>query len=65
MALKWCAVLRQRQASTAQIPVIFVTGLTDDEARIKGMALGAVDFVSKTSDPKALARSGAQLHRLC
>lgn len=45
--------LRQ-QASTAQIPVIFVTGLTDDEARIKGMALGAVDFVSKTSDPKAL-----------
>ena len=45
--------LRQRPA-TAQIPVIFVTGLTDDEARIKGMELGAVDFVSKTSDPKAL-----------
>lgn len=45
--------LRQRQA-TAQIPVIFVTGLTDDESRIKGMALGAVDFVSKTNDPKAL-----------
>ncbi|AGX88431.1 hybrid sensor histidine kinase/response regulator [Candidatus Symbiobacter mobilis] len=45
--------LRERPA-TAQLPVIFVTGLTDDEARLKGMELGAVDFVSKTSDPKAL-----------
>ena len=40
--------------ATAQIPVIFVTGLTDDAARVKGMELGAVDFVSKTSDPKVL-----------
>jgi CheY-like chemotaxis protein len=48
-------VRRMREdAATAQIPVIFVTGLTDDEARIKGMALGAVDFVSKTSDAKVL-----------
>ena len=45
--------LRQ-QPATAQIPVIFVTGLSDEEARVKGMELGAVDFVSKTSDPKAL-----------
>lgn len=45
--------LRERHA-TAQIPVIFVTGLTDDEARVKGLELGAVDFVSKTNDPKAL-----------
>jgi len=45
--------LRDKPA-TAQIPVIFVTGLSDDEARVKGMALGAVDFVSKTNDPKAL-----------
>lgn len=44
----------REDAATAQIPVIFVTGLTDDEARIKGMALGAVDFVSKTSDAKVL-----------
>ena len=40
--------------ATAQLPVIFVTGLTDDEARVKGLELGAVDFVSKASDPKAL-----------
>jgi len=44
----------REQPATAQIPVIFVTGLTDDEARVKGMELGAVDFVSKTSNPKAL-----------
>jgi len=44
----------REQSATAQMPVIFVTGLTDDEARLKGMELGAVDFVSKTSDPKAL-----------
>ena len=45
--------LRETPA-TAQLPVIFVTGLSDDEARLKGMALGAVDFVSKTANPKAL-----------
>jgi hypothetical protein len=45
--------LRESPA-TAQLPVIFVTGLTDEAARLKGMELGAVDFVLKTSDPKAL-----------
>ncbi len=44
----------REQPATAQMPVIFVTSLTDDDARLKGMELGAVDFVSKTSDPKAL-----------
>lgn len=44
----------QERPETAQLPVIFVTGNTDDATRIKGMALGAVDFVAKTSDPKAL-----------
>ena len=38
----------------ASIPVIFVTGRTDDEARLRGMELGAVDFVSKTTDLKVL-----------
>ena len=39
---------------TAQIPVIFVTGNADEDTKLKGMELGAVDFVSKSSDPKAL-----------
>lgn len=44
----------QERPETAQLPVIFVTEETDDESRHKGMELGAVDFVSKTADPKAL-----------
>ena len=44
----------REEPATEQIPVIFVTGLTDDAARVKGMALGAVDFVSKTNDAKVL-----------
>ena len=44
----------QERPETAQLPVIFVTGDTDDESRRLGMELGAVDFVSKTTDPKAL-----------
>jgi CheY-like chemotaxis protein len=44
----------QERPETAQLPVIFVTGETDDESRRLGMELGAVDFVAKTTDPKAL-----------
>lgn len=36
------------------IPVIFVTAMNSDEARLKGMALGAVDFVTKPIDPDLL-----------
>jgi CheY-like chemotaxis protein/nitrogen-specific signal transduction histidine kinase len=42
------------RAETAQIPVIFVTDEENEEAKIKGMELGAVDFVLKSSDPKVL-----------
>jgi len=34
--------------------VIFVTAMTDDAARLKGMELGAVDFVTKPIDPDSL-----------
>jgi CheY-like chemotaxis protein/anti-sigma regulatory factor (Ser/Thr protein kinase) len=50
-------VVRQMRddVNTAQIPVIFLTGMAaDDEARLKGMALGAVDFVDKSMDTKVL-----------
>jgi two-component system sensor histidine kinase/response regulator len=40
--------------SSEQIPVIFVTALTDETSRVKGMELGAVDFVTKPIDPDAL-----------
>ncbi|MDO8464392.1 MAG: hybrid sensor histidine kinase/response regulator [Gallionella sp.] len=36
------------------IPVIFVTAMTGDDARLKGLELGAVDFVTKPIDPDVL-----------
>ncbi|MRV70271.1 response regulator [Duganella sp. FT92W] len=40
--------------SSEHIPIIFVTALTDDASRLRGMELGAVDFVTKPIDPDAL-----------
>jgi CheY-like chemotaxis protein len=45
--------MREHPAS-AHIPIVFVTALTDDAARRKGLTLGAVDFVSKPLDPDVL-----------
>jgi len=36
------------------VPIIFVTALDDDASRLKGMQLGAVDFVTKPVDPDTL-----------
>jgi CheY-like chemotaxis protein len=36
------------------IPVIFVTAMTDNDTRLKGLELGAVDFVTKPIDPDVL-----------
>ncbi|MES2346202.1 MAG: response regulator [Pseudomonadota bacterium] len=40
--------------SSENVPIIFVTALTDDSARLQGMELGAVDFVTKPIDPTQL-----------
>jgi PleD family two-component response regulator len=40
--------------NSQHIPVIFVTGLTNDEIRLKGLDLGAVDFVTKPINPDIL-----------
>lgn len=47
------AAIRDHPA-TSDIPVIFVTALADDGARDKGLALGAVDFVTKPINPDVL-----------
>ena len=36
------------------IPVIFVTAMTSADARLKGLDLGAVDFITKPIDPELL-----------
>ncbi len=45
--------MREHPASEAT-PVIFVTAMTSSDARMKGLDLGAVDFISKPIDPEAL-----------
>lgn len=46
---------RMREHPNAQnIPIIFVTAMTDEDARLKGLQLGAVDFVTKPINPDIL-----------
>lgn len=37
---------------TKDIPVIFVTGHSDEEEKEKGLALGAVDYLTKPVEPE-------------
>ena len=41
-----CQRLKENEA-TASIPVIFLTALTETNEKVKGFALGAVDFITK------------------
>ena len=46
---------RMREHPNAEtIPVIFVTAMAGEDARLKGLELGAVDFVTKPIDPDIL-----------
>jgi two-component system sensor histidine kinase/response regulator len=40
--------------NSENVPIIFVTALSDESSRLQGMELGAVDFVSKPIDPRQL-----------
>ncbi|MCL1814280.1 MAG: response regulator [Treponema sp.] len=46
-------VLKANQG-TKNIPVIFLTGMTDSLNEEKGRALGAVDYITKPFEPKLL-----------
>ena len=41
-----CRQLKADQA-TCQIPVIFMTALTDKKSRVEGLSIGAVDYIAK------------------
>jgi CheY-like chemotaxis protein len=46
---------RMRQHPNSEnIPIIFVSAMEGEDVRLKGMKLGAMDFVSKPVDPDAL-----------
>ncbi|MCP4104118.1 MAG: response regulator [Desulfobacteraceae bacterium] len=50
-------------AGTRDIPVIFITGMSQTEDETKGLALGATDYISKPfSMPVVQARISAALH---
>jgi diguanylate cyclase (GGDEF)-like protein len=56
-----CAKLKA-DASTCNIPIIFVTGHTDTEQETHGLSLGAVDFIAKPVNPAVVrARVKSQL----
>jgi DNA-binding response OmpR family regulator len=39
---------------TAAVPVVMLTAMTGDESRRKGLACGAIDYLTKPFDPDAL-----------
>jgi signal transduction histidine kinase len=52
---------------TASIPIIFITALSDTDSKVKGFALGAVDYIAKPfQEQEVLARISThlQLQRL-
>lgn len=55
-----CAALKA-DASTRDIPVIFVTAHTDAAQETRGLELGAVDFISKPVNP-AVVRARVKTH---
>jgi len=59
--LEVCHVLRQE----SEVPIIMLTALTTDDDRLRGLDLGADDYVSKPFSPRELAaRVRAVLRRL-
>jgi diguanylate cyclase (GGDEF)-like protein len=45
----------------ADVPIIFVTGLGDQEAEVRGLLLGAIDYVTKPVSP-AIVRARVRNH---
>lgn len=60
-----CEILR-RDPDLAEVPVIMLTSLDDPDSRLKGLDVGADDFLSKPVQPdelKARARTVTRLNR--
>ncbi len=62
-----CQALKSNPA-TERIPVIFISALDDTSDKVKGLDLGAVDYISKPFEAaEVIARVNTHLtmHRLC
>lgn len=51
-----CCERLKADPRTAQIPVVFITGIDRDDAENRGLSLGAADFVSKPINPVVLQK---------
>ncbi|HET6536496.1 MAG TPA: diguanylate cyclase [Sphingopyxis sp.] len=61
-----CKTLKEDRL-LADVPVIFTTGLDDQEAEVRGLSLGAIDYVTKPIQPvtlRARVRNHIELKRL-
>ena len=52
-----------QQQHNPPVPIIFVSARVDDRARLKGLALGAIDYVFKPVEPEVLQLRVANLLR--
>lgn len=60
-----CRILKAK-ADTRDIPIIFMTALTETEDKVKGLGLGAADYITKPiRQEEVLARIHTQLNLLC
>lgn len=55
-----CRRLKEDQL-VADVPIIFTTGLDDQEAEVRGLSLGAIDYVTKPISP-AIVRARVHNH---
>jgi len=46
----------KNQKATKSIPVIFLTGATDEQQELQGLSLGAVDYITKPFSPTRLLK---------
>lgn len=44
----------KENSETKDIPIVFLTGNTEVQAKLKGYSLGAIDYITKPFDPDAL-----------
>jgi sigma-B regulation protein RsbU (phosphoserine phosphatase) len=57
-----CKILKA-ESKTAQTPVVFITGLSDEEDEEKGLKLGAIDYITKPFSA-AIVRARVRNHLL-
>jgi putative two-component system response regulator len=55
-----CRALKDEPA-TAGIPVIFLTGKTEAQAQVEGLALGAADFITKSGSNAAILKARVRM----